>query len=100
MSLPPITRPKRWDMPFSQEGGHDADISDEDVEELLQLESFRNIDEKGFKKSVPLRDILRNDVRIQTYRAGDVIVRHGDWGSSAFLIMSGAAAVELEASWR
>ncbi|HAD58069.1 MAG TPA: hypothetical protein DCG12_02315 [Planctomycetaceae bacterium] len=96
MSLPPITRPKRWDMPFSQEGGHDADISDEDVEELLQLESFRNIDEKGFKKSVPLRDILRNDVRIQTYRAGDVIVRHGDWGSSAFLIMSGAAAVELD----
>ncbi|MDG1893950.1 MAG: cyclic nucleotide-binding domain-containing protein, partial [Fuerstiella sp.] len=91
-----IDRPRRWDMPFSQEAGHDSVLTDADIDSLLANDAFSRIDPDGFKRSVPLREILRNDVRLVDFERGDVIVRQGDWGSSAFFILSGAARVELD----
>ncbi len=91
-----IDRPRRWDMPFSQEAGHDSVLTDAEIDSLLANDAFSQIDPAGFKRSVPLREILRNDVRLVDFQRGDVIVRHGDWGSSAFFILSGAARVELD----
>ena len=35
--------------------------------------------------------------RIVECEAGDIVVREGDWGNSAFFVLSGEVAVELEA---
>ncbi|MDG2130900.1 MAG: cyclic nucleotide-binding domain-containing protein [Fuerstiella sp.] len=91
-----MDRPRRWDMPFSQEAGHDSVLTDADIDSLLANDAFSRIDPAGFKRSVPLREILRNDVRIVDFEQGDVIVRQGDWGSSAFFVLSGAVRVELD----
>jgi Fe-S-cluster-containing dehydrogenase component/CRP-like cAMP-binding protein len=82
-----VARPQRWDEPF------DEAMQDADVDRLLHVEPFRGIDPGRFPPSLPLRSILRNDARIQRFSAGDIIVREGDYGSSAFFIMKGRARV-------
>jgi hypothetical protein len=37
-----------------------------------------------FPKRTPLREILRNDTRILKLRKGEIIMRQGDYGTSAF----------------
>jgi len=84
-----IQRPMRWDNPFSRE------MTEADVERIMALEPFCNMDESGFPPSMALRDIIRNDMRIQRYREGDIVVRRGDYGNSAFLVLSGAVRVVI-----
>jgi len=101
MPVHSISRPRRWEMPFSLEGSHenqptDNQLTDQQVDQLLDTPPFCDLDAKGFRKTLSLRDIVKNDVRLLDLAAGDVIVRRGDWGSSAFFIRSGAARVELE----
>ncbi|QDU01854.1 Iron-sulfur protein [Gimesia chilikensis] len=96
MSEPSVTRPRRWDKPFSLEAGSEKEMTDTDVEELLQIPPFCEIDSSRFKRSLSLQEILKNDARIVGFDDGDIIVRRGDWGSSAFLILSGNVRVELE----
>jgi Fe-S-cluster-containing dehydrogenase component/CRP-like cAMP-binding protein len=84
-----ITRPQRWDVPFGQ-------MTDTDVDRMLATEPFRSIDASAFPLTVPLRGILLGDTRIGNYQAGDVVVREGDYGNSAFLVLSGSVRVMLE----
>ena len=84
-----ITRPQRWDVPFGQ-------MTDTDVDRLLSIEPFRSIDTCAFPPTISLRGILLGDTRITHYQAGDVVVREGDYGSSAFLVLSGSVRVMLE----
>jgi Fe-S-cluster-containing dehydrogenase component/CRP-like cAMP-binding protein len=84
-----IPRPRRWDEPFGQ-------MTDVDVDALLRIEPFRSIDASAFPSSLPLRGILLGDVRIGRYQAGDLIVREGDYGHSAFLVLAGKVRVVLE----
>jgi Fe-S-cluster-containing dehydrogenase component/CRP-like cAMP-binding protein len=84
-----IPRPQRWDVPF----GH---MTEADVDRLLTIEPFRGIDASAFPPTVPLRGILMGDTRIGHYQAGDVVVREGDYGNSAFLVLSGSVRVLLE----
>jgi Fe-S-cluster-containing dehydrogenase component/CRP-like cAMP-binding protein len=46
-----------------------------------------------FPSHIPLAGILTNDTRIMRYQPGDLIVREGDYGNSAFLILSGKVRV-------
>ncbi|MBI1368116.1 MAG: cyclic nucleotide-binding domain-containing protein [Planctomycetes bacterium] len=85
-----IQRPQRWDVPF------DPDMTDADVDRLLSIEPFASIDPEKFPPSTPLHGILKNDARLVKFNDGDLIVREGDYGSSAFLILSGAVRVTLE----
>jgi Fe-S-cluster-containing dehydrogenase component/CRP-like cAMP-binding protein len=85
-----VPRPQRWDVPF---GEH---MSDDDVDDLLRIEPFRSIDAGAFPPAVPLRGILRGDTRILHFEPGDIIVREGDYGSSAFLVLTGNVRVVLE----
>ncbi len=85
-----VTRPQRWDVPFG-----DA-MREEDVDELLKVEPFRSIDADRFPTALPLRGILKNDARVSSYQHGDIIVREGDYGNSAFLILQGKVSVVLE----
>lgn len=85
-----IPRPRRWDVPFGER------MTEADVDRLLAIEPFRGIDAAAFPPSLPLRGILRGDTRIVRYEAGDLIVREGDYGHSAFLVLAGNVRVVLE----
>ena len=85
-----LERPQRWDAAF------DADMADADVERLLATAPFSGMDATQFPKRTPLREILRNDTRILKFRKGEIIVRQGDYGTSAFLILNGVTRVVLK----
>lgn len=85
-----LERPQRWDAAF------DPDMTDEDVDRLLFTAPFSGMNPEKFPKRTPLREILRNDARILKFRKGEIIVRQGDYGTSAFLILNGAARVVLK----
>jgi Fe-S-cluster-containing dehydrogenase component/CRP-like cAMP-binding protein len=82
-----IQRPLRWDSPFS------PDMTDEDVDRVLALEAFRDMDEDSFPPNNSLRDIVRYDMRFVRHRDGDIVVRKGDYGNSMFLILRGGVRV-------
>ncbi len=86
-----MQRPQRWDVPF---GEHMTSAA---VDRLLTIDPFRSMDPKRFTQSCSLEDILLNDARIVDYQPGDLVVREGDYGNSAFLILEGDTRVTLEA---
>jgi Fe-S-cluster-containing dehydrogenase component/CRP-like cAMP-binding protein len=85
-----LKRPQRWEQPFG-EGLTDADVAD-----LLGRAPFCDMDRGKFPPSLPLEEILRNDTRLTTYEDGEMIIREGDFGSSAFLILTGRVNVVLK----
>jgi len=88
---PPIVeRPQRWDAAF------DPAMTDADVDRLLAIAPFSRMSPDNFPKRTPLREILRHDTSIRRYRKGEIIVRQGDYGTSAFLILNGATRVVLK----
>lgn len=86
-----VQRPQRWDLPFSPQ------MAAGDVNRLMQLAPFRTMNEAAFSPSIPLRGILQNDCRINVYKPGDVVLKQGDYGHSAFLILQGQAIVAIGA---
>lgn len=84
-----IQRPQRWDSAF------DPNMAEEDVERILAVEPFASMDASKFPPAASLRDIIRNDTRIHQYQPGNIIMRQGDYGSSAFLVLKGRARVVL-----
>ena len=80
-------RPQRWDAPFS------AEMGEKDVENILSVEPFCAMDPQKFPDSLSLEGILKNDSRIRKYDNGDIVVRSGDYGSSAFIVLSGTVRV-------
>jgi Fe-S-cluster-containing dehydrogenase component/CRP-like cAMP-binding protein len=86
-----IARPQRWDRPFG-EGG----MADPDIDRVLDSRLFHDIDPTQFSEQQPLREIIRNDARLVSVKAGDVLVREGDYGNSMFVILSGCVRVTLD----
>ncbi len=84
-----IPRPQRWSVPFSER------MDDQRVESLLATPAFCNIDASRFPPRLPLRGVLKNDTKIRSFEKGDIIVREGDYGNSAFLILYGSVKVVL-----
>ena len=80
---PTIARPQRWDSPF------DSEMTDAMVEGLLEVKEIAGIQTDKFPARIPLEGILKNDTRIINYESGDIIVRQGDYGNSAFLVLDG-----------
>lgn len=85
-----IPKPARWDVPFG------PDMTDGDVDYVLSIAPFSEIDPARFGKATPLREIIRNDSRLVRYSPGDIIVRQGDYGSSLFFLINGRARVALD----
>ncbi len=91
-----VPKPQRWDVPFWQEGWkpHSSrPMTSADVERVLEFEPFSRIDASRFPQSLSLEGILLNDARIRRFRRGEIVVRQGDYGNSAFFILSGSVAV-------
>ncbi|MBC8452037.1 MAG: cyclic nucleotide-binding domain-containing protein [Rhodospirillaceae bacterium] len=78
-----IDRPTRWNAAF------DPEMSDVDFEMLMERTEIKSIEADAFPKTVSLDGIVRYDMRVNHYNAGDIVVREGDYGNSAFLILKG-----------
>jgi Fe-S-cluster-containing dehydrogenase component/CRP-like cAMP-binding protein len=89
VATPTMIRPHRWDVPF------DSDMTDADVDSLMSTPEIANVRAEGFPSHIPLRGILKNDARIVAFQPGDIVCREGDYGNSAFLILTGAVRVVL-----
>lgn len=83
-------RPQRWDAPF------DPGMSSGVVASLLTKEPFAVMDAGRFPRHLPLAGLLQNDARLIQCRANQIVVREGDYGNSAFLVLSGSATVVLD----
>ena len=82
--------PKRWDAPF---GEH---MTDDLVALLLSIEPFSRMDLEAFPPTIPLEGILKFDTRIVDCQMGDIVIREGDYGNSAFMVLEGAVDVCLK----
>lgn len=91
MSIPPIevARPERWDHPLS------PSMLKEDVEWLLRQPPFSHMDHLRFAHHTPLADVLLNDARLVHLNPGDVIFREGQYGGSAYLVLTGDVRIFL-----
>lgn len=89
MAVTTHVHPQRWDQPFG------LFMTDLDVDRLLTIPEISSIDESKFPSHIPLRGILKNDARIVKFSAGDIVIREGDYGNSAFLILDGSLKVVL-----
>src|ERR1700722_7064995 len=78
-----MSRPKRWDTPFSSE------MSDQDAQQLLEDPVMEGIPADKFPSGTPLAGILKNDARLRRFVPGEIIVGAGDYGNSAFGIVRG-----------
>mgnify|MGYP000377085392 FL=1 len=84
-------QPERWLHPYGQEP-----LSDEQIDRILMLPQFAHIDGNAFPDLISLRDIIRYDARIETYQKGDIVTLLGDYGSSAFFILTGSVRVFID----
>lgn len=86
----PVQRPSRWDEPL------DASMTDADVAWLRTRGPFNAMDHSAFPRATPLSGILRYDCRLHRVEPGEVIVREGDYGNSAFLVITGSVRVLVD----
>ncbi len=86
-----IPRPQRWDTPFA-----DTALSDREVDRILDIKILKEIDHARFPPTLSVRDIIRNDARIETFNKGDLIVRENDYSNSVFFILSGEIRIIYE----
>jgi len=82
-----IKYPARWSEPLDPK--MDATI----VDDLMTVAPFKSMSPESFSEAAPLSGILQNDSRLHELERGDIIVREGDYGGSAFLIITGEALV-------
>ena len=82
-----IERPKRWDQPF------DSSMSAESVVRVLSAPHFRSMSRNNFPDTLKLTGIIRNDCRIRHFEKNQLIIRRGEYVNSAFLLLSGEAAM-------
>lgn len=85
-------RPVRWDNPL------DPDFPEAALDSLLKRAPFKDMNPDSFPAKQPLRQVLKNDTRIRRYRRGEIVMRQGDYGTSAFMVLSGQVRVVLEPS--
>jgi len=93
-----MQRPARWHVPFSREmptADQQRDMTEAEVDWLLSVEPFCHMAPENFPRDLPLRGILANDTRLRRLNPGDVAVRQGDYGNSAFLVLEGDVDVVL-----
>ncbi|MBF0448954.1 MAG: cyclic nucleotide-binding domain-containing protein [Magnetococcales bacterium] len=72
------------------------EMSSEDLERVLQRPLFSAMDPSTFPRSNPPQVILRKHARLRRFQSGDLIVRAGDYGHSAFLVISGTVHIVMQ----
>ena len=87
MAVALAAAPQRWDSPF------DPEMTEEQVNDLLEIPAFSAVERDLFPAHTPLEGILKNDTRIVRFHPGDIVVREGDYGNSAYLVLDGSLRV-------
>ena len=82
-------RPNRWDEPFGDT------MTSEVVDGVLQKAPFCDMNRDSFPAQLQLKDIILNDTRVSNFQEGDIVIREGDYGNSAFLVLDGRVDVSL-----
>ncbi|MEP4077715.1 cyclic nucleotide-binding domain-containing protein [Haloferula sp.] len=85
-------RPQRWDSPFDQAlagSANEGELADV-LERILSAPVFSGIDTSRFPAHLSLDGILTNDARLLRKDQNQIIVREGDYGNSAFVILRGS----------
>lgn len=93
-NLVEIDRPVRWDHPL------DPEMLARDLDWMLEYPPFSKMNREVFPSHSTLEDVLRHDCRILRFEPGDIIVREGDYGGSAFLVLRGSVRAFLESLWQ
>ncbi|WP_348672410.1 cyclic nucleotide-binding domain-containing protein [uncultured Abyssibacter sp.] len=70
-------------------------MGERDVQRVLSMEPFASMDPSRFRPPITLEGIVRNDTRLRRLTRGEIVVRAGDYGNSAFLIVQGRVRVIL-----
>jgi len=73
----------------------DPNMSSQEVDRILSLALFKDLDTAKFPVQSPLSAIIYKHTRLLNYLEGEVIIRAGDFGNSAFLIVAGNVGVIL-----
>ena len=94
VSTTAIERPVRWDHPF------DREMLSKDVKHLLAYPPFSQLDPKLFPNNGSIEAIIKHDARVLRFDPGDVIVREGDYGNSAFIVLRGTVRAFLVSLWQ
>jgi len=91
-SAPAIASKKRWSEPL-------GDMSPSDISEVLETDLFRRLCPdpesarrvlfESFGTAVSIYGIIENDTCIHTCEKGEIIIRKGEYGSSAFYLIHG-----------
>ena len=74
----------------------DPSMNDADVAWLRSREPFAGMDAKSFPRTIPLEGILQYDCRLHRCQTGEIVVREGDYGNSAFLVLAGSVRVMVD----
>jgi Fe-S-cluster-containing dehydrogenase component/CRP-like cAMP-binding protein len=96
-------RPQRWDSPFDSAlsaaataariNGRESEAAGEVLERIRSAPIFAGIDGSRFPAHLPLEGILANDARFLRKDRNEIIVREGDYGNSAFVILRGTVTL-------
>jgi len=94
MSQVQIRKPDRQSARFSEE------MTDDVVDALLCRHLFAagseaSIDPERFRNVDQLKEILKHDSRVRHCSPGEIIIRQGDWGNTAFFLLSGSVRVDI-----
>ena len=73
----------------------DPEMTSQDIKKILSLELFEKIDPTKFPPNRSLEEIIYKHTRLLDYQKGEVIIRAGDYGNSAYLIYDGEVGVIL-----
>jgi Fe-S-cluster-containing dehydrogenase component/CRP-like cAMP-binding protein len=82
-----ISRIKPKDVPF-------ASMTESEVDRLVALDALDALD-PSFRASASFRNVIAKDTRLVEFNDGDIIIREGDWGNSAFFIVSGSVLIDV-----
>ncbi len=89
-----VERPVRWDHPL------DREMLTRDIRWMLKTPPFSEMNADVFPSHGSLEDLIRHDCRILRYEPGDIVVREGDYGGSAYLVLRGSVRAFLESLWQ
>ena len=88
-----IDRPERRDHPL------DPEMLTRNIQWILNQPPFSEMNPNVFPSHSSLENVLRHDSRILRFEPGDIVIREGDYGGSAFLVIRGSVRAFLETLW-
>ncbi|MFD2256089.1 cyclic nucleotide-binding domain-containing protein [Luteolibacter algae] len=108
-----LERPQRWDTPFDTKisshtvarilagttVGEEEEIFSRIRNVLARIRTapvFSGVDPERFPRHLPLDGILLNDCRLLLKEQDEIIVREGDYGNSAFVVLRGSVRLIVD----